>query len=96
MIAYIIDDPNQKYKIQANGSLAQTSVGDEADFVNPGSGSGVWSTAQISTTLAGAGNQAQLRILGLATDVTTAWGDNYTDVVVEIARHQRRANKVAI
>lgn len=96
MVAYVYDDPNIIYEIQANGSLAQTSVGDQADFVNPGSGTLDQSTCTISTTLAGAGNQAQLRIVGLSNRIDNAWGDAYTVVEVMIARHEYISNKVAI
>lgn len=98
IIAYVYTDALVVYEVQANGSLAQTSIGDQADFVNPGSGStttGIGSTA-ISTTLAGAGSQAQLRIISLSPTPGNAWGDSYTNVYVQIARQQYVANKVAI
>ncbi len=100
IVAYLwgYEDPWMVYDIQANGSLAQSSLGDQADFVNPGSGDAATgiSTAQISTTLAGAGVQAQLRIVNLAPRADNAWGDAFTIVQVMIARHQFVANKVAI
>ena len=97
MYAYVWTDPGIIYEIQANGSLAQTSVGDQADFVNPGAGNTTGSsTAAISTTLAGVGNQAQLRIIGLSSRIDNAWGDAYTVVEVQIARQQFVSNKVAV
>lgn len=98
-IAYVCQDPNTQFKIQSNGIIAQTAIGDEADFVSATVGSVNtlgFSTAQISSTLAGAGVQGQLRILNKAYDIGTDWGDPFTDVVVEIARWQTRSNKVAI
>lgn len=98
MVAYVWDDPDIIYEIQSNGSIAATAVGDQADFVNPGSGSSTLgtSTAAISSTLAAAGNQAQLRIMGLSNRIDNAWGDSYTIVEAMIARHQYVSNKVAI
>jgi hypothetical protein len=98
IVAYVWTDPLIVYEIQANGSLAMTSIGDQADFVNPGTGSTVTggSSAQISTTLAGAGSQGQLRIVGKSLQPDNDWGDTYTIVQVQIARHQYVSNKVAV
>lgn len=98
MVAYVWDDPGIIFEIQSSGSLAQAATGDQADFVNPGTGNSTTglSTAQISTTLAGAGAQAQLRIVGLATRIDNEWGDAFTNVEVQIARHQYISNKVAV
>lgn len=96
MTAYIVDNPDVIYAIQANGSLAQTAIGDEANFVNPGTSVGDFSNASLNSTLVGAGNQGQLRIYNLAPGVNNAWGDAFTNVHVEIASNQRRADKVAI
>lgn len=98
MVAYVWDDPNIIYDIQSNGSIAATALGDQADFVNPGTGNTTTgqSTAQISSTLSGAGVQGQLRIVGIDSDINNDWGDAFTKVEVMIARHQYVANKVAI
>ncbi len=98
MNAYIWQDPTIVYSIQCDGSLAQTSIGDQADFSNPTSGSTVtgYSAATISSTLKGAGTQGQLRIIELSLNPYNAWGDAYTVVHVQIARLQYIANKVAI
>jgi len=92
------DDPSLIYEMQANGSITQTAIGDQSDFVNPGAGSTVTgeSTAALNSTLAGAGVQGQLRILGLVPLDGNAWGDAYTMVTVQIARHQYVTSKVAI
>jgi hypothetical protein len=54
------------------------------------------SNCSINHTLAGAGAQKQLRIMDLAPYPDNAWGDTYTIVRVQIARHQYVSNKVAI
>lgn len=88
--------PGVQFQIQANGTLAQTALGDEADFVGPGNVSSLGqSTAQIATTLVGAGNQSQLRIMNKALLVSNDWGDAFTDVLVVNARSQLVSNKVA-
>ena len=89
-IAYFYNDPNIVYEIQADGSLAQSSVGDEADLSNTTAGSTTTGLSQctLSTTLAGVGNTAQMRILNLAPYPGNAWGDAYTIVRANIAKYQ--------
>lgn len=98
IVAYVYDDPNIVYEVQSNGSIAQTAVGDQADFVNPGTGSATTGlgSCTISSTLAGAGVQAQLRIVGFSLAPDNAPGDAYTVVQAQIARQQFVSNKVAI
>lgn len=96
--AWVYDDPNEVYEVQADGSIASTAVGDQADVSNVGAGStqtGL-SAATLSATLAGAGVQAQFRIIELAPYLDNAWGDAYTVVRVQLARSQFVSNKVAV
>jgi len=89
-IAYYYDDPNIVYEIQADGSLAQTSIGAEADLSNTTAGSTTTglSQATLSTTLAAAGSGAQMRIINLAPYPGNAWGDLFTIVRATVAKHQ--------
>jgi hypothetical protein len=78
------------YEIQADGTLAQTSIGDEADLSNTTAGSNVTGLSQctLSTSLAGAGNSAQMRIIDLAPYTDNAWGDTYVVVRANISEYQ--------
>jgi hypothetical protein len=98
IIAYVVDDPNMEYEIQADGSLAQTALMDQLNFTNLSSGSTVtgFSSATANATPVGAGNQGQLRVVGLGNAIDNAWGDSYTVVRVQVARHQSVSNKVAV
>ena len=89
-VAYFYNDPNIVYEVQADGSLAQSSIGDEADLSNTTAGSNVTGLSQctISTTLAGSGNTAQMRIVDLAPYPGNAWGDSYTIVRATVAKFQ--------
>jgi hypothetical protein len=89
-IAYFYNDPNIVYEIQAAGSLAQTSIGDQADLSNTTAGSTTTglSACTLSTTLAGSGNTAQMRIINLAPYPDNAWGDSFTIVRATIAKFQ--------
>jgi hypothetical protein len=97
-IAYFYNDPNIVYEIQADGTLAQTSIGDQADLSNTTAGSNVTGLSQctISTTLTGAGTQAQMRIVDLAPYVDNAWGDAFVVVRATINESQFQASVNAI
>jgi hypothetical protein len=96
--AWVYDDPENVYEVQADGSIAQTAIGDQADVSNAAAGSTVTgqSQATLSATLGGVGVQAQFRIVGFALNQDNAPGDAFTVVQVKIARHQFISNKVAI
>ena len=97
-IAYFYQDPNIVYEIQAAGSLAQTSIGDEADLSNTTAGSTTTglSACTISTSLVGSSAVGDLRIINLSPGVDNAWGDAYTVVQVQVSRSQYVATINAI
>ena len=97
-VTYYYSDPNIVYDIQANGSLAQTSIGDQANFASITAGSTTTGLSQcmISSSLGGAGNVGDLRIIGLTPAVDNAWGDAYTVVQVQVSRSQYVATVNAI
>lgn len=98
VVAYVWDDPTTIYEVQADGALAQTAVGDQADVTNGSNQQGTTglSAATLSSTLGGAGVQKMFRVIGLSNRVDNAWSDTYTIVRVQIAQHQYVASKVAI
>jgi hypothetical protein len=97
-VAYFYNDPNIVYEIQADGSLAQTSIGDQADLSNTTAGSSTTGLSQctLSTTLVGSGASAQMRIVDLAPYPDNAWGDAYTIVRATINESQFNASVNAI
>jgi hypothetical protein len=97
-VAWVYDDPDIVYEVQADGSVPAAAVGDQADVSNvtAGSTSTGLSAATLSATLAGAGVQAQFRIVGFGQYVDNTPGDAFTIVQVKLARSQFVANKVAI
>lgn len=97
-VTYYYSDPNIVYDIQANGSLAQTSIGDQANFASIAAGSTTTGLSQcmISTSLVGSGNVGDLRIIGLSNGVDNAFGDAFTVVQVQVARSQYVATVNAI
>ena len=97
-VAYFYNDPLIVYEIQADGSVAQTAIGDNANFSNLTAGSTTTGLSQctMSATLTGTSTYGQLRIVDLAPYADNAWGDAYTIVRVQIANHQLVATLNAI
>ncbi len=95
---YYTRDQQIIYAIQADGSVAQTAIGGQANISNATSGNTNlgWSQCTMNATITGASNTAQLRVLDLYPGVDNAWGDSYTVVEVQIATQQYTANKAAI
>ena len=97
-VAYYYSDPNIVYDIQADGSLAQSTLGAQSDFSNVTAGSTTTGLSQctISTSVVAAGSSAQLKIVGLTPGVDNAWGDSYTVVQVQVNESQFNASVNAI
>lgn len=97
IIAYVTLDPTMVYEIQANGSIALTDIGSQADFTTITAGSTVTGLSAMmldQATLTNSGN-ASLRIIGVAPGPDNAFGDNFTIVQVQIAEHQNIADRAA-
>jgi len=90
LIAYIWTDPQVVYEIQANGSIAQTAIGQEFDITSPYAGSTTTGLSQslMDTTAASVNTSRVLRVIDLAPYPGNAWGDLYTIVRVQIAKFQ--------
>jgi hypothetical protein len=84
-VAYFYNDSNIVYEIQADGSMAQTNIGNEYLFTNVTNGSSTTGLSQATlgaSTAVGNGSQGQMRVVDLAPYVDNAWGDSYTIVRV--------------
>jgi len=84
-VAYFYNDNNIVYEIQADGVMAQTTIGNEYNFTNVTAGSNTTGLSQAtlgSATAAGNGVQGQMRVVDLAPYVDNAWGDSFTVVRV--------------
>lgn len=90
-VAYFYNDQNIVYEVQADGSMAQTTIGNEFNLNNLTAGSTTTGLSQAtlnSASAVGDGVQGQVRVVDLAPYVDNAWGDNYTIVRVVIANSQ--------
>jgi hypothetical protein len=98
-VAYFYNDNNIVYEIQADGSMAQTTIGNEYNFTNVTAGSNTTGLSQAtlgSATAAGSGVQGQMRVVDLAPYVDNAWGDSYTIVRVVNSHSQLFGSFTAI
>ena len=85
--AYFYNDSNIVYEIQADGSMAQTTVGNEYNFTsanisNGSSATGLSAATLGASTAVNTGSNGQIRVVDLAPYVDNAWGDSYTIVRV--------------
>lgn len=97
-VAWITRDPRIRYQIQANGSVAATSMGNLASITTNGSTNGNATTGfstvgldATTLTFPGGTNPTflnQLRIVGFAQQIDNLPGDAFTQLIVEIALHQ--------
>ena len=84
-VAYFYNDNNIVYEIQADGAMAQTTIGNEYLFTNVTAGSSTTGLSQATlgaSTAVGNATQGQMRVVDLAPYVDNAWGDSYTIVRV--------------
>lgn len=97
IVAYVTLDPTIVYEIQANGSVATTDIGKQADFTAITAGSTVTGLSALmldTATLTDSGN-ASLRIIGLSPGPDNVFGDNFTIVEVQVSEHQNVADRAA-
>lgn len=98
--AYVYDDEDNVYAIQAAATgtgYDQTAIGAQVDIVAgvPVASTGQ-STMSASATLKAAGAQGQLRVIGYDDGPYDATLNPFPTLLVKLAQHQFRANKVGI
>jgi hypothetical protein len=97
IVAYVTLDPTIVYEIQANGSIAVSDIGSQADYTAITAGSTVTGLSALmldTATLTNTGN-ASLRIIGIASGPDNVAGDNFTIVEVQVSEHQNVADRAA-
>ena len=97
-VAYFYNDPNIVYEIQTDATVAQTTIGNEANLSNLAAGSTSTGLSQgtLSASMVGTGVQGQMRIVDLAPYADNAWGDPFVIVRATVAETQFVAPSVAI
>lgn len=91
--AYVVDDPDALFQIQADNTLAQTALGCNASLIQTVAGS---SNANINSGVAlqassvATTSTLPVRIVDFVNSTTSTIGDAYTDVIVRINTHFHR------
>lgn len=89
-IAYYTKDPAIVYEIQANATMARSTVGSQYDWSTNDTNAGNTVTGLSNVTLNVASNAANagLRVVGLRKGPDNDWGDTYPVVEVQLSEHQ--------
>lgn len=90
--AYVYDDPDMLFEIQANGSLGQNAIGVNAALVQ-GSGNTATGISGVSLNASTMNSTATfpLRVVDYVNKAGfSTLGDAYTDLIVRFVTHERR------
>ena len=84
-VAYVIDDPDVVFQIQADEAVAQASLGSNIGVANPTAGSTVTgnSTMAADPTTIDVTNTIAFKIVDFVSSTTSEVGDTYTDLLVK-------------
>ena len=84
-VAYVIDDPDVVFQIQADDTLAQSALGINIPVVNPTAGSTVTgnSTMAADASAIAVTDTLAFKIIDFVDSTTSSVGDTYTDVLVK-------------
>ena len=82
-IAYVFDDPEGVFQIQANATLAQTALFANAAIVSTAPSATGYSRVTLQASSIAATTTLPLRIIGFVDGPTSTVGDAFTDVFVK-------------
>ena len=84
-VAYVIDDPDVVFQIQADDTLAQSALGINIPVVNPTAGSTTTgnSTMAADASAIAVGATLAFKIVDFVDSTTSSVGDTYTDILVK-------------
>lgn len=90
---YVVDDPDALFQVQADGSLAQTTLGCNAALIQTvagNSGANINSGVALQASSVATTSTLPVRIVDFVNSTTSQIGDAYTDVIVRINTHFHR------
>jgi hypothetical protein len=96
ILASVIDDPNQLFTIQVNGTMTQAAIGNNADVTDSTTGSTITGVSAMTLNFSTQATSAalNLKIVGLYDSPNNALGAN-AQVVVKINEHRYGSPGVA-
>ena len=86
--AYVVDDPWAVFQIQANGSVAQTALGENAEIVQTAGSTAIGTSKNSLNATTATTSTLPLRVVAFVDGPNSAVGDAYTDVIVKFNNHQ--------
>lgn len=93
IVAYVTEDPNIIYEIQANAALTVADIGKQYDFTTAGTtSSALVGFSSMALDVASVAANAALQVLNIVPGPDNAWGDAYPIVQVRISEHQMVAD----
>jgi hypothetical protein len=93
IMAYVVDDPDALFQVQADDTLGQTALGCNAALIQTvagNSGSNINSGVGLDASSIATTNTLPVRIVDFVNSTTSQIGDAYTDVIVRINTHFHR------
>ena len=84
-VAYVIDDPDVVFQIQADDTLAQSALGINIPVVNPTAGSTTTGNSTMAADASAIAVTATLafKVIDFVESTTSEVGDTYTDILVK-------------
>lgn len=96
-IVFVDDAPQTRFVVQADGAVAVTDIGNNADLVFTNAGSTVYgvSGVELDSTTFGTGATKQVKVVGLYDQIDNEIGAN-AKLIVTINNHTEANNKAGI
>lgn len=91
--AYVVDDPDALFQVQADDTLGQTALGCNAALIQTvagNSGANINSGVGLDASSIATGAGLPVRIVDFVNSTTSQIGDAFTDVIVRINTHFHR------
>lgn len=88
-VGYVIDDPSVLFQMQANGTIAQTALGENAQVVQTAGSDSIGQSKNAVNATTATTATLPLRIVDFVSGPDSAVGDAFTDVICKFnAGHQ--------
>lgn len=92
-VAYVVDDPDMLFQVQADGAIAQTRIGCNASIIQTVVGNTATGNSGLCLQASSVANSATLplRIVDWVPAPGNALGDAFTDVIIRFNTHFNRS-----
>ena len=92
IMAMVVDDPDALFQLQANGTLAQATLGANAAIIQTTAGASTYMPSGLQLQISSVNTTATLpiRIVDFVNAPGSTVGDAFTDVIVRINTHFQR------